>query len=191
MVQSAAMAFAVQQMKDEESLRPIAPQLSELWKKSIAVASICQVVARRTKIDPDEAFLAGLLHGIGRLYILARAVGAAKEYAQDESFMLLIADWHATIGKAVLETWGFAPQIALAVNDQADYERKFKHEAELSDVLIVSILLADALQQETPRIVNMVGIAAFQTVSVTEQDCASILSHAELTLGSLQEAFGC
>ncbi|MEA3150701.1 MAG: hypothetical protein QOD56_1640, partial [Gammaproteobacteria bacterium] len=69
LVQSAAMAFAVQHLKDESSLKSIAKPLSELWKESIAVASICQVVARRTGVSPDEAFLTGLLHGIGRLYI--------------------------------------------------------------------------------------------------------------------------
>src|ERR1700678_2569249 len=47
LVQSVSMAFAVQQMRQEASLRSIAKPLSELWKESIAVASICQVVARR------------------------------------------------------------------------------------------------------------------------------------------------
>src|ERR1700692_398926 len=38
LVQSAAMAFAVQHMKNEQSLRSVTDQLSELWKDSITVA---------------------------------------------------------------------------------------------------------------------------------------------------------
>jgi HD-like signal output (HDOD) protein len=83
LVQSAAMAFAVQQMKNEESLRSIAGQLSELWKECIAVASICQVLARRTKVGPDEAFLTGLLHGIGPLYIMASRATWPKRSASN------------------------------------------------------------------------------------------------------------
>jgi len=44
MVQSAAMAFAVQQMKDEQSLRCIAKPMSDLWGECIAVASVSQVL---------------------------------------------------------------------------------------------------------------------------------------------------
>jgi hypothetical protein len=69
LLQSAAMSFAVQQMKDGPKLRSIAEPLSALWKESIAVACISQVVARRTKIKSDEAFLTGLLHGMGPLQI--------------------------------------------------------------------------------------------------------------------------
>lgn len=42
------------------------------------MASISQVVARRTQISPDEAFLTGLLHGIGRLYIMVRGDSPMK-----------------------------------------------------------------------------------------------------------------
>src|SRR5271156_1910219 len=69
-VQSSAMAFAVRQLRLAPALRSIAKPLNVLWEQSISVASICQVIARRTKINPDEAFLTGLLHGIGRLYIM-------------------------------------------------------------------------------------------------------------------------
>src|SRR5882757_1960784 len=74
-VQSSAMAFAVQQLRLAPALRSIAKPLNVLWEESISVASICQVIARRTKVNPDEAFLTGLLHGIGRLYMMVRAVG--------------------------------------------------------------------------------------------------------------------
>ena len=73
MVHGTAMSYAMQQMKNESLLRSIAQPLTELWNKSIAVASISRIVARRTRLNADEAFLTGLLHGIGNLYIMARA----------------------------------------------------------------------------------------------------------------------
>lgn len=190
LVQSAAVAYAVQQLKYAPSLRSIAKPLTELWRDCISVASISQAVAARTKVSPDEAFLTGLLHGIGRLYIMVRAVGHAAEFGGDQSFFDLIADWHASIGKAVLENWGFAEQMCDAVGDQDDHERRWKHDSELSDILVVSVALTAALKNPTTAIVGMDRITAFQHLNLTEQHCAEILIRAKHHLGSLHAALG-
>src|SRR3984893_3587619 len=107
MVHGTAMSYAMQQMKNESSLRAIAKPMTLLWNKSIAVASICRIVARRTKVNADEAFLTGLLHGIGNLYIMARAATQATGLGNENSWLDLLVGWQASIGKAVLESWGF------------------------------------------------------------------------------------
>lgn len=196
LVQSAAVAFAVQQMKDAESLRSIAKPLGELWRECISVASVSQAVARHTKVSPDEAFLTGLLHGIGRLYIMVRAVGHAAQFGNDRALLDLIADWHASIGKAVLENWGFTEQMCNAVGDQDDHERRWIHDSELSDILVASVVLAAALDSPAapdtcaPRAVAMDGISAFQHIGLTEHDCAAILTRARHHLGLLHDALG-
>ncbi len=196
LVQGAAVAYAVQQMKHAESLRSIAKPLGELWRECISVASVSQAVARHTKVSPDEAFLTGLLHGIGRLYIMVRAVGQAAQFGNDRALLDLIADWHAPIGKAVLENWGFAEQMCNAVGDQDDHERRWIHDSELSDILVVSVVLAAALDSPAaldnpaPRAVAMDGISAFQHIGLTEHDCAAILTHAKHHLGLLHDALG-
>ena len=188
LVQSAAVAYAVQQLKSEESLRSIAGPLSELWKDCISVASVSRAVARHTKVSPDEAFLTGLLHGIGRLYIMVRAVGHAAQFGNDQKLLELVADWHAPIGKAVLENWGFAEEMCDAVGDQDDHERRWVHDGELSDILIVSVALAAAFKSAAPLAMN--GISAFQHIGLTEQDCTDILTQAKQHLGSLHDALG-
>jgi HD-like signal output (HDOD) protein len=191
LVQCAAMAFAVQHMKDENSLRSIAKPLTALWKESIAVASICQVVARRTRVSPDEAFLTGLLHGIGRLYIMVRSVGKMGTLGDSVAFLDLVSSWHSSIGKTVLENWGFAEEMSAAVGDQGDRARRRKQEADLSDIMVVSIVLGEALDMPVPRTVNVGTTAAFATIGLSAQDCATILTHSEYQLGSLQDALGC
>jgi HD-like signal output (HDOD) protein len=191
LVQSAAMAYAVQHMKNEASLRSIAKPLSDLWRESISVASIGQVVARRTKVSPDEAFLTGLLHGIGRLYIMVRAVGQGGLLKDHQAFYELVSGWHAPIGKAVLENWGFAEEMCQAIGGQGDLQPKRRHEADLSDILNVSIALGEVLKMPAPRVVDAQSIAAFAAIGLSAPDCAAILTHAERQLRSLQEALGC
>jgi HD-like signal output (HDOD) protein len=188
MVHGTAMSYAMQQMKNEASLRAIAQPLTDLWNKSIAVASISRIVAERTKLSTDEAFLAGLLHGIGNLYIMARAATQAAEFGGENFWLDLLAGWQASIGKAVLESWGFPEELCDAVGEQGDHERRWKHAAGLSDVLIVSVLLAETLKMPEPRAVPSEGINAFLTVKVAAADCAVILAAAEKQISLVHEA---
>jgi HD-like signal output (HDOD) protein len=186
MVQGTAMSYAMQQMKNEQSLRPIAEALARLWNRSIAVASLSRLIAARTKVNADEAFLTGLLHGIGHLYILARSAASANS----ESVMQSVAGWHASIGKAVLESWGFDQALCDAVGEQEDRERRWKHTATLADILIASLVLADSLQQPEPRAIASDGINAFLSIGVTPTECTVILSQADEQIRLIHEALG-
>jgi HD-like signal output (HDOD) protein len=188
MVHGTAMSYAMQQMKNEASLRSIAQPLTELWNKSIAVASISRIVAGRTKLSIDEAFLTGLLHGIGNLYIMARAAAQASTLGSRHSWLDLLAGWQASIGKAVLDSWGFSEELCAAVGEQEDHDRRWKHEAALSDVLIVSLLLEETLKMPEPRAVPTEGINAFLSVKVAAADCAAILAEAEKQISLVHEA---
>jgi HD-like signal output (HDOD) protein len=192
LVQSAAMAFAVQHLKNEKSLRSIAGLLSELWKQSIIVASMCQEVAKRTKVNPDEAFLTGLLHGIGRLYIMVRVAGRASDFKDLRAFMSLVSGWQASIGKAVLENWGFDENLCEAIGSQSDVDRSRRgREADLADVLVASIALSRGLAVKDDAESQIMGPRAFAVLGLTAKDCVTIAAHAKKQLGSLQEVLGC
>jgi HD-like signal output (HDOD) protein len=185
------MAFAVQQLRQAPALRAIAKPLHALWEESIAVASICQVLARRTSVSPDEAFLTGLLHGIGRLYIMVRAVGKSNELLNDPAFKEMVDGWHAAIGKAVLENWGFTEAMSEAVGLQGEYDLGRKSAADLTDVLVVGVELAFMLRQPGRRTLAKDEIPSFQRMRLTAQDCAEILKHTEYQLESLHSTLGC
>jgi len=188
MVQSIAISYAIQQMQHEDSLRLIAQPLADLWDRSIAVASVCQIIAERTRLHADVAFLTGLLHGIGGLYIMARAAGRAADLKNQRSWLELLDGWQASIGKAVLESWGFGDEMCSAVADQRDHERKFKHEADLTDVLVVSLVLADALKHPPPREIATEGVNAFASMGIGASDCDGIFERAERRIALVHEA---
>ena len=187
LIQGAAVMFAVQQMKDQLRLRSIAAPLSELWRESRAVACICQVIARRTAVKTELAFLTGLLHGIGYLYIVARALGKSAALGHDLVDNPLIAERHAAIGAAALADWQASKQIADAVRDQNDHARLThgREHADLTDVLIVSIVLARALKQARAGSLQLDGITSFAALGLTTDDCLETIRHAEYQLASL------
>jgi len=149
------------------------------------------VIARRTSVNPDEAFLTGLLHGIGRLYIMVRAVGKSNAFQGDRSFADMVDGWHPAIGKAVLENWGFAEPMSEAIGLQGDSDHSGRAEADLTDVLIAAVALTAVLREPGPRTVDTDGIYSFRRLGLTPQDCSDILKHAEYQLGALHASLGC
>src|SRR3984885_4472389 len=58
-VRSATIAFAVRQLRDAPLLKGLEAPLGLLWKRSVLVASLSCVIARRmTSVHPDSALLA-------------------------------------------------------------------------------------------------------------------------------------
>jgi HD-like signal output (HDOD) protein len=147
------------------------------------------VIARRTKVNADEAFLTGLMHGIGRLYIMVRAVEHTGEM-REEDLLDQVADWHPSIGKVILENWGFSDRLSAAVGAQAEYQRPLRGEADLTDVLIASIWLARCLSMPLPRTIDLEGVSSFSRIGLSPLESDAILSHAEHQLAALYEALG-
>ncbi|MEQ1801496.1 MAG: HDOD domain-containing protein [Gammaproteobacteria bacterium] len=121
LVRTVSTAFALRQLSRDSSLGAIRPDLEQVWKTSNEVASICYAVAKQAfGRQPDEAMMAGLLHSIGRLYILMHAHHNDPTLRQDPAFAGILETWQPIIGKAILEAWGLPQRICDAVENQ-DY----------------------------------------------------------------------
>ena len=143
MVRSASISFSMAQIRTSNKLAGLEHHLNELWQRSTLVAAFSYVLARMcTKVNPDEAMLTGMMHGIGKLYVLTRAIDHPELFTSDETLNDIIGEWHASIGKAILENWDFSEAMAQAVGDQADFSRADDGPPDLSDVIAVAILMA-------------------------------------------------
>lgn len=121
LVRTVATAFALRQLSRNESLGSIRPDLEAVWRSSNEVAAICYAVAKRAfGRQPDEAMMAGLLHSIGRLYIIMHAHQADPTLREDPDFAQMVDQWQPVVGKAILESWGLPSRICEAVENQ-DY----------------------------------------------------------------------
>lgn len=121
LVRTVSTAFALRQLSRDQSLGDLRTELADIWKSSNEVASICYGVAKQAfGRQPDEALVAGLLHSIGRLYILMRAHQSRPEMRRDPEFHALLDAWQPAMGKAILEAWGLPQRICEAVENQ-DY----------------------------------------------------------------------
>jgi HD-like signal output (HDOD) protein len=191
LVQSVTMAFAVQQMKTEPTLRPVQDRLNELWEKSIAVGSICQLLAERLRVPPDKVFLTGLLHGIGYFYILVRASTLLNKTELNYFIANEAANCHPAIGRTILQKWGFEAVVCDAVAHQRQHDREIRRAADITDVLIASVVLADSLLEHQGDLTPCAGVNSFASLGLGPDDLTAIIKHTELTLGALRDSLGC
>jgi len=121
LVRTVSTAFALRQLSRDSTLGAIRPDLEQVWKTSNEVAAICYAVGKQAfGRQPDEAMMAGLLHSIGRLYILLHAHQTDPTIREDPAFAATLETWQPVIGKAILEAWGLPQRICEAVENQ-DY----------------------------------------------------------------------
>lgn len=187
LVQSVTMVFALQQLKAEPRLRAVAQPLGELWEKSIAVASICRTLADALHVPSDKVFLAGLVHGIGQFYILVRATEPDSELAGLELPAELVAVRHPGIGQAVLAKWGFEPGVCAAVGQQNDHRRASALAADLTDLLIAGVVLADVMRDGGRDLSRCAQVTAFGRIGLSEEDLGAVVAHTEHDVGALRE----
>ncbi len=159
--------------------RPLFGSVSipELWAHSVDVAAIAEQLAATTKMaDPADAFVAGLIHDIGRL---------ALEMTNDDEFLLihrrltqasrcsLLADIvltghdHGHLGSTVLTAWRLPEQLTDAV--------RYHHRPELSTSVMPSLLyLAETISHSSESVpVTSRLDRAMKTAGVTSLDCVS------------------
>ena len=72
---NALVAAVIVRQLDSKIKHPVLrAKANQLWQHSAHVAALAQVIARRvTKLDPDTAMFAGIVHEVGGFYLLSRA----------------------------------------------------------------------------------------------------------------------
>jgi HD-like signal output (HDOD) protein len=191
MVRSASISFAMAQIRKSNKLVGLEHHLNDLWERSTLVAAFAFVLARNcTKVNADEAMLTGMMHGIGKLYVLTRAIDHPELFASETTLTEIIGEWHASIGKAILENWSFSESMAQAVGEQSDFSRTEDGPPDLSDVIAVSILMASHIADVPGLTVALHGLAAARRLGLDEEKTAAVMRESATEVAALSEALG-
>lgn len=125
-VRTSAIAYAVEQLHAAEGLEPLKNELMESWSAGLSLASMSESIARHcTKLDEGGAFIAGLIHRIGILYIFTKYSDYPELLQDAETRQKLIDEWTAPIGESIVASWGFSEDIQGSINpDEVETGRR-------------------------------------------------------------------
>ena len=169
---------AIEQVFNASQHEALREQLKNIWSRSMSLSSMCYVLARfNASLNADHAFLCGLLHDIGKLYILMHA----KEYpgflGDSDSLNAVLRDWYQSVGCSIVEAWGFAGEIAQSIDIDENLDTASSRDAGLVDVVYTAIALLDA-PEETFNAVPM--HPSLQRLNIVQESYSELSEAAEL-----------
>jgi len=93
-------------------------ELERLWEHAIASGSWAREIARHTSAEVENAFLCGLLHGIGKPAVLQLAANAEADrgkWISAPDLVALIDEFHQPIGASLAERWDLPSSVQEAL----------------------------------------------------------------------------
>ncbi len=144
-IRNLAISLSLYSMLDKS-----ADDLKEFFRHSISVAAICKLLAERRRFPAsEEAFIAGLLHDIGRLVLVKYFPKANKRIEKRvaagmttiEAELGVLGLNHAELGELVLETWNLPEMLREPV-------ARHHHEEPDENPLVNLVAVANAFAHE-------------------------------------------
>ena len=159
-----ATGLAMEQMFQATS-DAVDRRMRQNWGRSTEVAGISSVLAKTfTRLRPDQATLAGLIHRIGALPILRFAEDHRRLVKQPELLDELIDKLHPEIGQMILEAWDFPDELSCVPTEHTNYLRQ-RSEADYSDLVMVA-RLQSADGDVDPGVPDWSEISAFERLGI-------------------------
>ena len=188
-VRSTTYAHAVRILSHCEALRGLEKPLEVLHKQTAQVASLSHVIAGKyTKVQPDVAMLAGLLHSSGRLYLLARAGKHRGLFADANSFRNVERDWHLSVAVALLENWSVPDEIVHAIAESEDLTREPRGAPVLTDVVMLAVAISRHAGQPEVLESTLRDAKCLARFGLNSKAVAEMLAASKLELAQLEAA---
>lgn len=188
-VRNVVSSLVMQQLYQANQMGPIKKDLLSLWIRGAKVAAISHVLAKRfTKLNPDEAMLAGLIHDIGVLPILKRAV-KFPELMEDRALLHRVIDkLHLEIGKMILEEWHFPAELVQVAAEHENLDRDPSPEVDYTDIVMVANLHSYMGQvKHKYSAVDWNTIPAFDKLGLTPEQSILALAEAKADIAEIQK----
>ena len=132
------------------------------WRQCMATAGHARTLALACDLNPDEAYLAGMVLRTGELLMLMsdpEAIGLAESLAHlPDSLMdherLLLQCTHAEVSAELARRWKFPEQMVVALNAAAD-PLAAKPFSRMGAVLRLAAVMSEAGDRQLPAVTTM------------------------------------
>lgn len=177
-VRSVAVAVAIEQLRAEARHPAFQPFAEAAWRHSVEVAAVAQVLAKRlSRINPDEALFAGLVHDIGHFYLLSQAQHYPELEQDPDQLAHVLAEWHPSIGRALLHEFQLSEGVLEAVAEHENGHHRMPLRF-MPDLVTLANLVCGATNP----------VAAYRVAAADvkfEPEVASVLAEAKTEIEAL------
>ena len=117
-------AFTLSVLKGVFNVCGYESQVKELWAQSIGAGFYAKTIAQVIGQDPDTAYLCGLLHAIGKPFVV-HTINQDRKPTDPPipwtTMTLVIKESYVEVGRQLADAWGFPSSVKEAINLHDDY----------------------------------------------------------------------
>ncbi len=189
-VRNVAISVGMKQLTEHKSAGQSSQRMEGLWTRSLRVAAMSYVVAKDlTRLSPDKALLAGLLHDVGKFYVLNRARHYQDLFPSEKALWDLVDQWHGSIGSAILENWDISDDIRSAVMDCRSRDIPLSSKPTLTDVVATADFLDAHFVAKSIDVVDWKVIpSALQNLQLNQEKAETLMNETKGELGMILQA---
>ncbi|MEM6961566.1 MAG: HDOD domain-containing protein, partial [Myxococcota bacterium] len=157
-----------------------------IWKHSIAVATAARKTAQRIGAsEPEQAYIAGLLHEAGKPIVGALLLEAERMITREDSKWMTSSVWQnvvescfCAIGESLASSWNLPAQVVTAIRRGNDFDDSAA--GSVSNVICFANALAE--QQGFPsgdverRVADLRVVRGAQLLGLVEADMETVVS---------------
>lgn len=189
LARSATIAFAMSQMRRADAWRGLERRFRELWEESANLAAMSHAVAKRARAAPaDQAMLAGMLHAVGKLFVLTRLARFPVLLNTPAYYGDIERAWHTRVARSILTRWEVGPEIIAAACDLESAAQVRAGGADLRDVLFAARYLTSLDPAAPQPDAAILAGPPFQRLGLNSDACAGVLADSAEEIASLRAA---
>jgi HD-like signal output (HDOD) protein len=139
----------------------------QVWEESVQIAALSRVLAKNhAHLDNEQAMLAGLIHNIGALPILAMAENYDELLENSAELDRVIEALSPEIGSRILKQWDFPDSLIQVTRHFLDLAYQSEGDVDYADIVLVARLEALAGSGNGVSMADWINIPAFTKVGI-------------------------
>ncbi len=190
LIKTLVTSHAITQMFNQPSGK-LKPFFMELQKHCTEVSAHAYAIATKyTRLNPDDALLAGLVHNIGYLP-MTKCIETFPEMENEPGRLIeIMAKVHTRVGEMILKSWAFPRDIIDAAVNYVDQFRQGSADIDLTDIVIIAGLNTYRGSDHPCTLPDWSNYPAFQKIGITSREEIDKLDEVNLDIEKARAMLG-
>ena len=188
-VRNIVTGMVMEQLYQKGGNPKVEKHLKALWLHSTKVAAISHVLARKfTKLKPDQAMLAGLIHDIGAIPVYTEAPNI-PELDDEETLKRVVSKIHNLVGTTILDDWNFPQELIDVVSNHEDLKYDSGEKVDYVDVVTIANILSYVGTSHPLTKTDWTEIPAFKKLGLSPEESIATMEEAQEEVALVQGMF--
>jgi len=163
--------------------------VGQLWRHALASGLWAKEIARHSRTNVEVAFLAGLLHSMGRPAVLQSILDLAKQQSVTLSpadIKTLESNYYHSVTTSVINAWKMPSLVVEAVSYYADYKQAPNALTQAAQVHAGALYATYMLNEDELDKAALLSSPVLSILNLYQDEAEQLLTHTEAVKGRLE-----